>query len=377
MKEIRMVDLHGQYLKIKDEVSDAMQEVIDTSAFIRGKDVQLFQEELASYMGVSHAIACGNGTDALQVAMMALDLEPGDEVITTPFTFISTIEVIRLLGLKPVLVDVLPDTFNLDPSLLEAALTERTRAIVPVHLFGQCADMDSIMKLARQKGLHIIEDTAQALGTDFQDAAGNQHKAGTIGDMGTTSFFPSKNLGAFGDGGALFTNNNQLAEKLRSLVNHGMSRERYYYEQVGVNSRLDTLQAAILRVKLPYLDSYHQARQSAADWYDRELTGIEGLKTPVRSSFSSHIFHQYTLQVPAGRRDALKRFLAEKNIPSMIYYPVPLHLQRAYSDLGYGSGSLPVAEQLSEVVLSLPIHTEMDEQQLAHISEQIKAFFNS
>ncbi|MDX2429804.1 MAG: DegT/DnrJ/EryC1/StrS family aminotransferase [Bacteroides sp.] len=375
MEQIRMVDLHGQYLKIKTEVNEGIQRVIDSSAFIKGADVLAFQDELSAYMDVPHTIACGNGTDALQVAMMALELEPGDEVITTPFTFISTIEVIKLLGLKPVLVDVLEDTFNLDPGLLEAAVTKRTRAIVPVHLFGQCADMDRIMDFARSLGLYVIEDNAQAIGADHTSVDGTKRKAGTIGHMGTTSFFPSKNLGAFGDGGALFTRDDNFGSKLRSLVNHGMSKERYYYDQVGVNSRLDTVQAAILRVKLKHLDEYHLARQKAAAFYDGALSGIEEIQIPVRSSFSTHIFHQYTLQMPPERRDSLKQYLNEKRIPSMVYYPVPLHLQRAYKDIGYKEGDLPVSEQLSGKVLSLPMHTELEEEQLAYICQEIAAFF--
>ncbi|MEN8158187.1 MAG: DegT/DnrJ/EryC1/StrS family aminotransferase [Bacteroidota bacterium] len=377
MHEIRMVDLQGQYQKIKSEVDQAIQQVIDSTAFIKGADVHAFQDELAEYMGVPHAIACGNGTDALQVAMMALRLQPGDEVITTPFTFISTIEVIRLLGLKPVLVDVKEDTFNLDPDLLEGAVTERTRAIVPVHLFGQCAEMDSIMEFAGRLGIYVIEDNAQAIGADHTGIDGTTQKAGTIGHMGTTSFFPSKNLGAFGDGGALFTRDESFAGTLRSLVNHGMSRERYYYDQVGVNSRLDTLQAAILRVKLQHLDRYRAARQQAAAWYDNALSGIDGLTIPVRSPFSTHVFHQYTIQVEPEHRDGLKQWLHEKGIPSMVYYPVPLHLQHAYNDLGYRAGDLPVAEKLSGRVLSLPMHTELEEEQLAHICSGIQSYFKS
>lgn len=375
MEQIRMVDLHGQYLKIKTEVNDAVQKVIDSSAFIRGEDVMAFQDELADYMDVPHAIACGNGTDALQVAMMALGLQPGDEVITTPFTFISTIEVIKLLGLKPVLADVREDTFNLDPDLLEAAVTSRTRAMVPVHLFGQCADMDRIMDFARSVGIFVIEDNAQAIGADHTSSDGTRLKAGTIGHIGTTSFFPSKNLGAFGDGGAIFTRDESFGNKLRSLVNHGMSRERYYYDQVGVNSRLDTVQAAILRIKLKHLDEYHAARQKAAAYYDKALSSIEGLRIPVRSPFSTHIFHQYTLRMDESSRDELRKYLGEKKIPSMVYYPVPLHMQRAYQDLGYSRGSLPVSEQLSGKVLSLPMHTELEEEQQAYICEQISAFF--
>jgi UDP-2-acetamido-2-deoxy-ribo-hexuluronate aminotransferase len=375
MKQIAMVDLHGQYLKIKTEVNNAIQQVIDSSAFIRGEDVMAFQNELSSYMDVPHTIACGNGTDALQVAMMAIGLQPGDEVITTPFTFISTIEVIKLLGLKPVLVDVLDDTFNMDPGLLEEAVTDLTRAMVPVHLFGQCADMDRIMDFARSFGIYVIEDNAQAIGANHTSGDGTIRKAGTIGHIGTTSFFPSKNLGAFGDGGALFTRDERFAGSLRSLINHGMSRERYFYDRVGVNSRLDTIQAAILRVKLKHLDEYHSARQKAAAFYDRALSDIPQIQTPLRSPFSSHIFHQYTIQVPPDRRDSLKQYLNENRIPSMVYYPVPLHLQRAYKDLGYREGDLPVTEQLSRKVLSLPMHTELEEEQLDYICRQIALFF--
>jgi len=376
MNEIKMVDLHGQYLKIKDEVDSAIQGVINSTAFIRGADVREFQDELSAYLGVKHCIACGNGTDALQVAMMALELKPGDEVITTPFTFIATVEVIRLLGLKPVFVDVRPDTFNLDPELLEQVVTDRTRAIVPVHLFGQCADMGLIMDFARSYGLYVIEDNAQALGADFLSADGSEQKAGTIGHLGTTSFFPSKNLGAFGDGGALYTKDESFGKRAASLVNHGMQK-KYYYDHVGVNSRLDSMQAAILRVKLQHLDDYHRLRQEAASWYDTTLSGIEGLQTPVRSPFSTHIFHQYTLQLEASRRDKLKQYLQENGIPSQVYYPLPLHLQRAYADLGYSEGSLPVSEELCKRVLSLPMHTEMEQDQLEYISEHIQQFFKA
>jgi len=371
-----MVDLHGQYLKIKEEVDAAIQGVIDSSAFIRGGDVGTFQDELSQYLEVKHCIACGNGTDALQVAMMALELEPGDEVITTPFTFIATVEVIRLLGLIPKFVDVRPDTFNLDPEQLEQAVSERTRAIVPVHLFGQCADMGAIMEFARNNGLYVIEDNAQALGADYFSPDGSKQKAGTIGHLGTTSFFPTKNLGAFGDGGALFTNDDSFGKRAASLVNHGMQK-RYYYEHVGVNSRLDSIQAAILRIKLKHLDEYHRLRQETATWYDQNLTDIEGLRLPARSGFSTHIFHQYTLRIDASRRDALKHWLMEQGIPAQIYYPVPLHLQRAYCDLGYREGMFPVSEDLSRQVLSLPMHTEMDRTQLEYISEQIHQFFKS
>lgn len=376
MKEIKMVDLAGQYQKIKTEVDRAIQRIIDSTAFIKGKDVADFQAELASYLGVKHCIACGNGTDALQVAMMTLGLEPGDEVITTPFTFIATVEVIRLLGLKPVFVDVLPDTYNLDPDKLDAAITERTRAIVPVQLFGQCSDMDAIMDRARSHGLYVIEDNAQALGAEHSGRDGITRKAGSIGHLGTTSFFPSKNLGAFGDGGAIFTNDDNFARLAASLVNHGM-QTRYYYDHVGLNSRLDTLQAAILRVKLEQLDLYHSQRQAAADYYDRAFAQLEEVQTPVRSPFSTHIFHQYTLQVPAEKRDHLKSYLQEHHIPSMVYYPVPLHLQKAYMDLEYKAGDFPVAEELCTKVISLPMHTEMEEEQLEYITDRVVSFFKS
>ncbi len=374
MKEIQMVDLHGQYLKIKTEVDEAIQRVIDSTAFIKGKEVFLLQDELSAYTGAGQTIACGNGTDALQVAMMALGLQPGDEVITTPFTFISTIEVIKLLGMKPLLVDVEKGSFNMDPLLLRDVITERTKAIVPVHLFGQCAHMERIMELASEYGLFVIEDNAQAIGADYLFSDGSTRKAGTIGDVGTTSFFPSKNLGAYGDGGALFTNDDTLAEKISALVNHGM-KQRYYYDYVGVNSRLDTLQAAILRVKLKQLPAYHLARQQAALFYDEAFSGIAGLNIPERSPYSTHVFHQYTIRVPREVRDPLKEWLAGKKIPSMVYYPVPLHLQHAYADLGYGVGDFPVAEKLSQEVLSLPMHTELDTEQLSYIAGQVRAFF--
>ncbi|HDS06564.1 MAG TPA: DegT/DnrJ/EryC1/StrS family aminotransferase [Bacteroides sp.] len=374
MKEIQMVDLHGQYLKIRTEVDEAIQRVIDSTAFIKGKEVFLFQDELSAYTGAGHTIACGNGTDALQVAMMALEIKPGDEVITTPFTFISTIEVIKLLGMKPLLVDVEKGSFNMDPLLLRDVITERTKAIVPVHLFGQCAHMEPIMELAAEHGLFVIEDNAQAIGADYLFSDGSTRKAGTIGNVGTTSFFPSKNLGAYGDGGALFTNDQGLAEKISALVNHGM-KQRYYYDYVGINSRLDTLQAAILRVKLKQLPAYHLARQQAALFYDEAFSGIAGLNIPERSPYSTHVFHQYTIRVPREARDPLKEWLAGKKIPSMVYYPVPLHLQHAYADLGYGAGDFPVAEKLSQEVLSLPMHTELDAEQLSYIAAEVRAFF--
>jgi dTDP-4-amino-4,6-dideoxygalactose transaminase len=370
-----MVDLHSQYLHIKPKIDSAIQNVIDSSAFIKGQEVFRFQEELAAYMGGCRVVACANGTDALQVALMALGLQPGDEVITTPFTFISTVEVVSLLGLKPVLVDIMEDTFNINPARLEEAITKKTRAIVPVHLFGQSAQMESILQTATAHDLFVIEDTAQAIGAEYIFTGGARQKAGTLGTIGTTSFFPSKNLGCYGDGGALFTRDEVLGEKLQALVNHGMIN-RYHYEYVGVNSRLDTLQAAILRVKLKELEKYHNARQEAAAFYDRMLSGCPEVQVPVRSPFSTHMFHQYTIKVPAVSRDQLREHLQEKGIPSMIYYPVPLHLQNAYADLGYREGNYPVAEQLTGEVLSLPMHTELDQEQLEYITSQLLDFFN-
>ena len=372
---IQMVDLNGQYLKIKDEVNNAIQEVIDSSAFIKGPAVKLFEEDLQNYLSVKHVIACANGTDALQIAMMALDLQPGDEVITSPFTFIATVEVIKLLKLKPVLADVDPHSFNINPLEIKKLITPKTKAIVPVHLFGQCAGMGEIMKIAKENNLFIIEDTAQAMGADYLFSPKHTQKAGTMGDIGCTSFFPSKNLGAYGDGGAIFTNNDLLGEKLRALVNHGM-KTRYYYDYVGVNSRLDTLQAAVLRVKLKYLNEYNLARQNAAAYYDNAFKDISDISTPHRSEFSSHIFHQYTLLINNGKRDQLKAFLESQGIPAMVYYPVGLHLQTAYKDLGYKEGDFPVTEELSTKVLSLPMHTELDEEQLDFISRKVKEFVN-
>ncbi len=369
-----MVDLHTQYLKIREEINEAIGRVLESTAFIKGPEVKAFQEELAAYMGVPHCIACGNGTDALQVAMMALDLEPGDEVITTPFTFIATIEVIRLLGLKPVLVDIDPHTFNMDPGLLEQAITPKTRVIVPIHLFGQCAHMEPILSLARENRLFVIEDAAQALGTGYRFDNGEVKKAGALGEIGCTSFFPSKNLGAYGDGGALFTSDGKLAEKIGALVNHGM-KKRYHYDYVGVNSRLDTLQAAILRVKLQYLDAYNDARQQVAAFYDQAFSDLPELSVPAKSPFSTHIYHQYTLQVDHGKRDALKARLQEHTIPSMIYYPVPLHMQKAYADLGYREGDFPVTEAMCKRVLSLPVHTEMEQDQLEAVTGAVTGFF--
>lgn len=373
MKEIRMVDLKGQYLKIKPEVDAAIAEVIDKTEFISGSHVKLFQKNLENYLQVKHVIPCGNGTDALQIALMALGLKPGDEVITSDFTFIATLEVIALLGLTPVIVDVDPKTFNISIDGLRKAITSRTKAIIPVHLFGQCAEMEEIMDLAHKNGLKVVEDAAQACGTKFNFHQREVH-AGTIGDIGCTSFFPSKNLGCYGDGGALFTNDDQLAELIRSIANHGM-KVRYYHDHVGINSRLDSLQAAILNCKLPHLDEYNKARQEVANRYDKAFSSCTALQIPERNSKSAHIFHQYTLVVKDGRRDELKNYLQLKGIPAMVYYPVPLHEQNAYQYLGYKSGDFPVTEYLCKNVISLPIHTEMEDEQMQCIINSILAFF--
>lgn len=370
---IQMVDLYSQYKKIKDEIDQAMQEVISSSVFVKGGKVHEFEDNLKEYLEVGHVISCGNGTDALQIALMALDLDEGDEVITTPFTFVSTLEVLAFMKLKPVLVDVDPNSFNIRPDLVNNHIDHLTRAIVPVHLFGQCADMESLLHIASENNLFIIEDACQSLGTEYIFRNGLTAKAGTIGDIACNSFFPTKNLGAFGDGGALYTNSDELARNMRSIANHGMSK-RYYYQQIGMNSRLDAIQAAILDVKLKYLDQFVAARQGAADFYDKKLSGIAGLIIPARVSYSSHTFHQYTIRVPE-KRDELQKFLADKEIPSMIYYPQPLHLQEAYQYLGYRKGDFPISEKLSQQVLSLPMHTELTEEQLDYITSSIREFF--
>jgi UDP-2-acetamido-2-deoxy-ribo-hexuluronate aminotransferase len=372
--DIQMVDLYSQYQNIKDEIDMAMQEVIRSSVFVKGGKVKEFEDRMKEYLDVKHVISCGNGTDALQIALMTLDLNEGDEVITTPFTFVSTLEVLALMKLKPILVDIDSDNFNIRPDLINNHIGHMTKAIVPVHLFGQCADMESIRQIASENNLFIIEDACQALGTEYIFKSGLTAKAGTIGDIACNSFFPTKNLGAFGDGGALYTNNDELAENMRSIANHGMIK-RYYYQQIGLNSRLDAIQAAILDVKLKYLDQYIAARQAAADFYDQKLSKIQELVIPARVSYSSHTFHQYTIQVPK-KRDELQKFLANKGIPSMIYYPVPLHLQEAYQYLGYKKGDFPVSEKLSEQVLSLPMHTELTEEQLNYITSAIREFFS-
>lgn len=371
---IQMVDLLGQYEKIKTEIDTQISEVIRSSVFVKGGKVVEFEENLRKYLNVGHVIACGNGTDALQIALMALGLNEGDEVITTPFTFVATLEVMALLKLKPVLADVDENTFNISPELITKCITNRTKGIIPVHLYGQCADLESINEIAGNHQLFVIEDACQALGTDYLFKDGRIAKAGTIGDIACNSFFPTKNLGAFGDGGALFTNNNELAQQMRSIANHGMSK-RYYYHQIGMNSRLDAIQAAILDVKLNYLDQFVKARQSAAAFYDRELANIQEIILPARVPYSTHSFHQYTIKVP-GKRDELQKFLHSKGIPSMIYYPLPLHIQEAYHYLGYKKGDFPVSEKLSEQVLSLPMHTELTEEQLTYIVSAIRSFFS-
>lgn len=373
MKKIQMVDLRSQYLKIKDEVDSSIQEVIDSCAFINGPAVKNFQSELEDYLDVKHVIPCANGTDALQVAMMALDLKPGDEVIAPSFTFIATAEVIALLGLTPVLVDVESDTFNIDPESVEKAITPKTKAIVPVHLFGQSANMEALQEIADKHNLYLIEDTCQAIGAAYKYNDGKIKKAGTIGDIGCVSFFPSKNLGAYGDGGAIFTHDDKLAEKMRSIVNHGM-KVRYYHDMVGVNSRLDSIQAAILSVKLRHLDEYAADRQRAASYYSRAFEAYPQLKTPFIWEKSTHVFHQYTLITEGIDRNELQKHLMEKDIPAMIYYPVPLHMQKAYLDPRYKEGDFPVTESLSEKVISLPMSSELDEEQLEYITSAVIEF---
>lgn len=372
-RKIQMVDLKSQYEKIKTEVDAAIQNVINNTAFINGPEVKAFQAELEKYLNVKHVIPCANGTDALQIAMMALGLKPGDEVITADFTYVATAEVIALLGLKPVLVDVIPDTFDIDVTAIERAITPKTKAIVPVHLFGQCADMEAMMALAKKYNLYVIEDTAQAIGADYLYKDGTKKKAGTIGTIGCTSFFPSKNLGCYGDGGALFTNDDALAAKIRMIANHGQSVQ-YVHDSIGVNSRLDSIQAAILRVKLRELDNYAAARNRAANYYDKAFANHPKIKTPARAGFSNHVFHQYTLQLNGIDRSALKEFLAKRDIPAMVYYPIPLHLQKAYLDPRYKAGDFPVTEKLCASVISLPMHTELDEETLKYITDSVLEF---
>lgn len=373
MQKIQMVDLVTQYHKIKPEIDKKMLEVVESSAYINGPEVKAFQSELEKYLDVKHVIPCANGTDALQIALMSLDLKPGDEVITADFTFAATVEVIDLLKLKSVLVDVNPDDFTINTTALENAITDKTKAIIPVHLFGQCANMEEVMAIAKKHNLYVVEDTAQAIGAEYTFSDGTKRKAGTIGDIGTTSFFPSKNLGCYGDGGAIFTNNDDLAHRLRGIVNHGMY-ERYYHDEVGVNSRLDSIQAAVLRIKLPHLDDYNSRRRTAANFYDTAFKGHSHIQTPSRREDSTHVFHQYTLKVD-GKRNELQKFLSEKGVPAMIYYPVPLHKQKAYDDGSYKDEDFPVTMKLIDQVISLPMHTELTDEQLHYIVESIKEFY--
>ena len=373
MKKIQMVDLNGQYKKIKPEIDKSILNVIESTSFINGPEVKKFQTELEKYLNVSNVIPCANGTDALQIALMALDLKPGDEVITVDFTFAATVEVIELLNLKSVLVDVKPDTFTIDTDAITKAITPKTKAIIPVHLFGQCADMETIMEIAKKNNLFVIEDNAQAIGADYIFKDGSTKKAGTIGDIGTTSFFPSKNLGCYGDGGAIFTNNEKLGYKIKGITNHGMYK-RYYHDEVGVNSRLDSIQAAILRIKLPLLDSYNQERKRVANFYNESFKDVEWIETPKIAKNSTHVFHQYTLITKGIDRDKLRDFLAENDIPAMIYYPVPLHQQKAYEQENNKSRKFPVTKMLCERVISLPMQTELSDQQLAYIVKTVKEF---
>ena len=368
-----MADLHSQYFRIKPEIDAAIQAVLDSTAFIQGPQVEQFADSLAAYTGSKSVIPCANGTDALQIAMMALELKPGDEVILPVHTYVATAEVIALLGLTPVFIDVDEDSFNLDVKQLENKITSKTKAIVPVHLYGQCADMEAILKIATKHNLFVIEDVAQALGAVYTFPDGRRMHAGTMGTIGTTSFFPSKNLGCFGDGGAIFVQDTVLAEKIKTIANHGQ-RIKYYHDVIGVNSRLDTMQAAILNVKLNYLNEYERKRNEAASYYDKALAQIPQVKTPGRSKNSTHVFHQYTLRVE--RRDDLKKYLETKGIPTMIYYPVPLHFQKAYQRPAFGEGSFLVTEKLSKTVISLPIHTEMKMDEQEFICTTIKNFYN-
>ena len=368
-----MVDLNGQYQSIKEQINSSISQILETTAFINGPEVHAFQKELETYLGVKHVIPCANGTDALQIAMMGLGLEQGDEVITADFTFAATVEVIALLKLTPVLVDVDPDTFNIDPVALEKAITPKTKAIVPVHLFGQCANMDVIMEIAKKHNLFVIEDNAQAIGVTHTSADGTKVMAGTIGHVAATSFFPSKNLGCYGDGGAIFTNDDELAHTLRGIVNHGMY-ERYHHDVVGVNSRLDSIQAAVLRAKLPNLDTYNNKRRNAARKYSKALQGQENIRAPktvngcegICDTCDCHVFHQYTLRIMNGQRDALVKHLGELGIPCGVYYPIPLHRQKAYLDERYKEADFPVTNQLVKEVISLPMHTELDDEQINH-----------
>ena len=371
-----MVDLKSQYEKIKTDVNAGIQEVIDATSFIKGGKVTSFQHDLEKYLNVKHVIPVGNGTDALQIALMALGLKPGDEVITPTFTFIATAEVVALLGLTPVVVDVDFDTFNISLESLRKAITPKTKAIVPVHLFGQNADMEGILALAKEFNLFVVEDACQSIGSVYTFSDGRQAQSGCMGDIGCTSFFPSKNLGCFGDGGAIFTNNDELAAKMRAISNHGMV-VRYYHDFVGINSRLDSIQAAVLEVKLKHLDEYGANRQAAAAYYGKAFANNDKLIVPAQAENSTHVFHQYTLKLKAVNRAKLIKYLAEKGIPAMVYYPVPLHLQKAYKDDRYVSGDFPIAEKLCECVFSLPMHTELSVEQLEYITSNVLEFVNN
>ena len=381
MKKIQMVDLQGQYAKIKPQVNKAFESVLDTAYYIGGPEVKGFGTDLEKYLDVKHVIPCANGTDALQIAMMGLGLEQGDEVITADFTFAATVEVIALLKLTPVLVDVNADTFNINIDALKKAITPKTKAIVPVHLFGQCANMEAVMEIAKEHNLFVIEDNAQAIGADYTFSDGTKKKSGTIGNVGTTSFFPSKNLGCYGDGGAIFTNDDDLAHTIRGIVNHGMYK-RYYHDVVGVNSRLDSLQAAVLQIKLPLLDSFCDARRKAARYYNNAFASNPNIITPSTSSCGNnicdtcncHVFHQYTLRITNGKRNELHQYLLDNGIPNAIYYPVPLHAQKAYKDDRYDEADFTITNQLIDEVISLPMHTELNEEQLAFITEKINVF---
>ncbi len=374
MKKIEMVDLKSQYLRIKTEIDSAINEVIENTAFINGKHVETFSENLKTYLGVNYVVPCANGTDALQVALMALNLKTGDEVIVPSFTFIASAEVIGLLGLRPVMVDVDYDNFNVTAKNIEKAITVNTKAIIPVHLFGQASQMEEIMLLAKKYDLYVVEDNAQALGADYVFDSGKRQKLGTIGHIGCTSFFPSKNLGCYGDGGAVFTNDETLAKRLKMICNHG-STVKYHHEVLGVNSRLDTLQAAILDVKLKYLNTFNKLRYEAAQRYSYAFKDISGIITPKESTFSTHVYHQYTLKVLDGKRDELKEFLAKHGIPAMVYYPIPLHKQEAFLQIAHQSGDMSVAEKLCDEVLSLPMHTELDLSTIAFIISKVMSFY--
>jgi dTDP-4-amino-4,6-dideoxygalactose transaminase len=375
MRQIQMVDTRSQYLKIKTEIDTAIQQVLDSAAYINGKPVQDFAAGLSRYLGVKHTIPCANGTDALQIAMMALGLEPGDEVITPSFTYIATTEVVALLRLKPVFVEVDPKTFCMDPEALRKAITPKTKAIVPVHLYGHAAPMEEIMQIANEHQLFVIEDNAQAIGCNYTFSDGTVAKTGTIGTVGATSFYPSKNLGAFGDGGALFTNDDALAQKMKMIANHGQQK-RYYHEMVGCNSRLDSIQAAVLNCKLQHLDEYNRARKSVAAYYNDAFAAVDAITTPFKAAYSDHVYHQYTILLEGADRDGLSAYLADHKIPSMIYYPVPGHRQPMFVSSGLGGEILKITDWLTERVISLPVHTEMEEEQLAYITEKVHNFLN-